>query len=103
MPKSVLSILVPEPGLLHLSEKGAATAEAILADATAAVRARIERDGKIAADTLEREQHAAHGLAWLATYVMGIRQLSAYGQRLADSGRLGAADETLIQIGLGEF
>jgi (2S)-methylsuccinyl-CoA dehydrogenase len=94
---------VPEPGLLHLSEKGAATAEAILADATAAVRARIGRGGKIAADTLEREQHAVHGLAWLATYVMGIRQLAAYGRRLSDSGRLGAADETLILIGLGEF
>jgi (2S)-methylsuccinyl-CoA dehydrogenase len=103
MPKSVSSTLVPEPGLLHLSEKGAAAAEAILADATAGVRARIGRDGKIAGETLEREQHAAHGLAWLATYAMGIRQLAAYGRRLSDSGRLGAADETLILIGLGEF
>ena len=103
MPKSVLSTLVPEPGLLHLSEKGAAAAEAILADATAGVRARIGRDGKIAGETLVREQHAAHGLAWLATYAMGVRQLAAYGRRLSDSGRLGAANETLILIGLGEF
>jgi len=103
MPKSVLSTLMPKPGLLHLSEKGAAAAEAILADATAGVRTRIGRDSKIAADTLEREQHAAHGLAWLATYAMGIRQLATYGRRLSDSGRLGAADETLILIGLGEF
>lgn len=103
MPKSVSSTLVPEPSLLHLSEKAAAAAEAILADATAGVRARIGRDGKIAGETLEREQHAAHGLAWLATYAMGIRQLAAYGRRLSDSGRLGAADETLILIGLGEF
>jgi (2S)-methylsuccinyl-CoA dehydrogenase len=29
--------------------------------------------------------------------------LAAYGRRLSDSGRLGAADETLILIGLGEF
>jgi (2S)-methylsuccinyl-CoA dehydrogenase len=91
------------PGLVNLAGEGAAAAEAILADATAALRARIATDGKIAASALEREQHAAHGLAWLATYAMGIRQLVAYGTRLADAGRLGAADEALILIGSGEY
>ena len=91
------------PGLVNLAEEGAAAAEAILADATAALRARIAADGKIAASALEREQHAAHGLAWLATYAMGIRQLAAFGTRLSDAGRLGAADEALVLIGIGEY
>jgi (2S)-methylsuccinyl-CoA dehydrogenase len=92
-----------QPGLLLLAEEGAAAAEAILAEATASLRTRIARDGKIAAEGLEREQHAAHGLAWLATYAVGIRRLAAHARRLSDAGRLGAADEALILIGIGEY
>jgi (2S)-methylsuccinyl-CoA dehydrogenase len=92
-----------QPGLLHEVEEGAAAAEAILAEATASLRTRIARDGKVAAEALEREQHAAHGLAWLATYTMGIRRLAAHARRLSDAGRLGADDEALILIGIGEY
>ena len=34
---------------------------------------------------LEREQHAVHGLAWLATYVEALRQMQAWALRLAVS------------------
>ena len=33
------------------------------------------RDGRIEAATLDREQRAAHGLAWYATYVEALRQM----------------------------
>src|SRR5690606_36149516 len=92
-----------QPELPQLADQGAAAAEAILADATSALRARLGRDGKIAADALEREQHAVHGLAWLATYATGVRQLSAYCKRLSEKGHLGAAEEALVLIGLGEY
>jgi (2S)-methylsuccinyl-CoA dehydrogenase len=91
------------PALLTLAGEGASAAEAILADATAALSARITKNGKIAADAFEREQHAAHGLAWLAAYATGIRQHTAYGEQLSDSGRLGAMEEALILIGIGEY
>jgi (2S)-methylsuccinyl-CoA dehydrogenase len=89
--------------LADLSGEGVAVAEAILADATTALRARLAPDGRLDATALERDQAAAHGLAWLATYAMGIRQLSRYGARLADAGRLGPAEEALILIGMGEY
>ena len=35
---------------------------------------------------LDREQRATHGLAWLATYVEAVRQLTAYAERLSEAG-----------------
>ncbi|MBV9079168.1 MAG: acyl-CoA dehydrogenase family protein, partial [Methylobacteriaceae bacterium] len=49
------------------------------------------------------EQHAAHGLAWLATYAAAIRELAAYAERLGAEGRFGEAEELLVRIGLGEY
>jgi len=66
-------------------------------------RARLAPEGKAASDTLDREQHAAHGLAWLATYVEAVRQLAAYAERMSGAGRFGTAEELLVQIGLGEY
>src|SRR5580704_2778226 len=46
---------------------------------------------------------AAHGLAWLATYVEAIRQLAAYAQRLMETNSLGEVEELLVRIGAGEY
>ena len=89
--------------LLSLAEEASATAETILSEATASLRARLSKDGRIEPEAFEREQHAAHGLAWLATYTASVRQLTAYAARLADAGRLGPAEEALVRIGLGEY
>ncbi len=81
----------------------ASAAEALLADAQAAVRALVLVDGRISAERLETEQAAAHGLAWLATYVEAIRQLDAYAGRMNASGRFGATEELILRIGVGEY
>ena len=39
------------------------------------------------AKIFDREQRAAHGLAWLATYVEAVRQLTAYAERMTAQGR----------------
>ena len=77
--------------------------EALLAEATAGQRARFASGGRLSVAQLEREQHAVHGLAWLATYVEALRQLLAHGSRLADGAALGPTDELLVRAGLGEF
>jgi (2S)-methylsuccinyl-CoA dehydrogenase len=92
-----------QPEILHLADAAASAASAILADAAAGLRARLAGDGEISTDELDREQHAAHGLAWLATYAEAIRQLAAYGHRLVGAGRLGEAETLLIRIGIGEY
>jgi (2S)-methylsuccinyl-CoA dehydrogenase len=83
--------------------EAADAAEALLADATLAVRRRVTRDGKVAARLIDREQRATHGLAWLATYVQAVRQLAAYAERMRSAGRLGAIEDLVVRIGLGEY
>jgi (2S)-methylsuccinyl-CoA dehydrogenase len=52
---------------------------------------------------LDREQRAVHGLAWLATYVEALRQMSAYAERLKAGGLFGEVEELLVRIGVGEY
>lgn len=78
-------------------------AETLFAAATEAVRAKVIRNGKISAEALELEQRAAHGLAWLATYVESLRQLLSYADRLSAEGRYGPVEEALVEVGAGEY
>lgn len=77
--------------------------EALLEEAVAAVRQKVLVDGRISSARLEQEQHAAHGLSWLATYVIGLRELKAYGERLQAEDRYGAIEDYAIRIGAGEY
>jgi (2S)-methylsuccinyl-CoA dehydrogenase len=89
--------------LTDLAAEAAASAEALVADATTALRAHLAPDGALLAPTLEREQRAVHGLAWLATYGEAVRQLAAYAERMEELGRLGDTERSLVTIGLGEL
>jgi (2S)-methylsuccinyl-CoA dehydrogenase len=92
-----------ESGLLASTAQAVSAVEALLAEATASLRTRLAPDGKLLSSALDRDQHAAHCLAWLATYVESVRQLGAYAKRMAAAQRLGAIDELLVRIGLGEY
>jgi (2S)-methylsuccinyl-CoA dehydrogenase len=89
--------------LLAVAREATRTAEALLAEATAAVRRRVTVEDKLVDGLFDREQRATHGLAWLATYVESIRQLSAYAGRMHESGSLGEIEELIVQIGIGEY
>src|SRR5579871_904846 len=91
-----------EPDLLRHATEAEDAAGALLTDAINAVGARVSANGALSASLLEREQHATHGLAWLATYVEVIRQLSADARRMHEAGRLGETERLLVIIGLGE-
>ncbi len=77
--------------------------ETLLEQAIAAVRQAVTVDGKISAARLEAGQHAAHGLSWLATYVMALREMKAYGVRLQGEDRYGATEDFCLRIGAGEY
>lgn len=101
MPAAALSAA---PDLLALAGAAARDAAALVGEATRRVRARVAADGKkISAERLDAEQHAAHGLAWLATYAEAVRELASYAERLAGEGRFGETEELLVRIGLGEL
>ncbi|GLK66497.1 acyl-CoA dehydrogenase family protein [Hansschlegelia plantiphila] len=77
--------------------------DALLAEATAAVRAKVTVGGRIDSDALEREQRAGHGLAWLATYRMALRELLHWSERLARESRYGAIEEAILRVGAAEY
>lgn len=77
--------------------------ETLFQEAVASVRQKVLVDGRISSARLEAEQHAAHGLSWLATYVAALRELKAYGERLQGEGRYGAVEDYALRIGAGEY
>ncbi|HEY1542805.1 MAG TPA: acyl-CoA dehydrogenase family protein [Xanthobacteraceae bacterium] len=89
--------------LVALAQEAAAAAEALLADATIELRARVAVEGHVVTRRLDHEQRAAHGLAWLATYVQALRQLAAYASRARAAGRLGETEDLIVRIGVAEY
>ena len=77
--------------------------EALYNEALSSVRARVTRDGKLSNELIEADQHAAHGLAWFATYVQSLRELISYAERLQAEGAYGETEELLNQIGFAEL
>ena len=89
--------------LIIMAREAVTAAEALLADAGVSVRARVAVDRHIVERVFVREQRAAHGLAWLATYVEAVRRLVAYADRMLAADRLGEIEEATVRIGLGEY
>ena len=79
-----------------LAGEALASVEPLLTQAIASVRARVSESGKLSAALIEREQRAAHGLAWLATYVEAIREMASYATRLAGEGRFSEDRKSVV-------
>jgi (2S)-methylsuccinyl-CoA dehydrogenase len=95
-----------EPRLLTLDDlarQAHFAAERLMDRALDAMRDRVSENGKLSADKIETEQHAVHGLAWLATYVEAIKEMAAYATRMQEDGRFGETEQLLTHIGLGEY
>jgi len=67
------------------------------------LRAMVTHEGRVNAALMEQHQRAAHGLAWLATYIEALRQIHAWAERLAESGRFGEMEGLIARIGAGEY
>src|SRR3954463_6102887 len=85
------------------AREATAAVEALLADAIRVVADRVRKDGRISPELIDREQRAAHGLSWFATYVEAIRQLASYTERMSEAGRFAETEELIVRIGLGEY
>ena len=91
------------PNLPELTGAALPPVEALVEAATAAIRARVGREGRISAAALEEEQHAAHALSWLATYAESLRQMQIWADRLIQAGRFGEMEALILQIAFGEY
>ena len=78
-------------------------AEAVLARAHAALGAKLAPGGKIDAASLDRHQHAAHGLAWLATYVAALRAILDWANSLERTAKFGERERLIVQLGFTEY
>jgi len=106
MPRDIESMpdsAVVLPDLLALTSASVPPAEALLALATDAVRSLVCVDGKVSGALIEEHQMAAHGLAWIATYVESLRQMQGWAERLQAEGKFGEVEQLLHQIAFGEY
>jgi len=95
----------PEAGstLIEHARAAVGAMDAMLADATRAVGTRVTSEDRVSAKLVDREQRAAHGLAWFATYTESLRQLAAYAERMSEAGRFGELEELIMRVGFGEY
>ena len=89
--------------LIPLLKSAAEAANTLRDRSREAVAGKVGQGGKIDGEALEREQHAAHGLAWIATYAEGLNQFASYARRMSDEGRFGEMEALLAQIGAAEY
>lgn len=79
-------------------------AEALAAAAVERLReAAAGNDGAPDAGCLMRDQHRAHGVAWLVSHVAGLTALDAWAARLEDGGGLGPVEAGVLRVGFAEY
>ena len=87
-----------EARLIDQCADAVSAAERLLQLAKSAVRKTV--DG---AANLDDAQAAAHGLAWVATYVESLRQMLGWARRLEADGRLTEMERLLLTAAFGEY
>lgn len=91
------------PDLPALCRDALGAAGALKDAAHRAVAGLVAPAGKVDPALLERQQFAAHGLAWFNTYVAALEQTLAWAERLDAASRLGEAERLILQAGFGEY
>ena len=91
------------PDLLALTADAIAPCEKVLETAKECLRATVTDGDRISGALIEQNQTAAHGLAWLATYVEALRQMQNWAEGLQASGTFGETEQLLHQIAFGEY
>ena len=89
--------------LLDQTGRSAEVVNVVLERAIEAVRSKVSQDGRISATLIELNQTAAHGLAWLATYVESLKQMQKWAETLQTQGRFGETEQLILQISFGEY
>jgi (2S)-methylsuccinyl-CoA dehydrogenase len=89
--------------LLTLTGATTAPAQGLLDRAKASVAAMVTENGRVSGGLIEMHQTAAHGFAWLATYVEALRQMQAWAEKLDAAGKFGEVEKLIHQIAFGEY
>ncbi len=89
--------------LLGLTAAAIAPVETVLKAATDTLRDKVMAEGRVSGAAVEAHQCAAHGVAWLATYVEALRQMQNWAERLQGQGKFGEIEQLIHQIAFGEY
>lgn len=89
--------------LLDQTGRSAEVVNVVLERAIETVRSKVSQDGRVSATLIELNQTAAHGLAWLATYVESLKQMQKWAETLQTQGRFGETEQLILQISFGEY
>ena len=91
------------PDLLTLTAQAAPAAEAVCDIAKTKLRALVSDEGRVVNSLIEEHQTAAHGFAWVATYVESLRHMQNWAEALQASDRFGEVEQLIHQIAFGEY
>lgn len=87
-----------------LSARGAVrAATAFLQHVLQVARTRFAPSGAVDSQLLDAHQHVAHGIAWIATYVEALRQMSAWADALDGAGALRECERSILILLCGEY
>ena len=90
-------------GLVPLLRQAAGEAQAFVAEAKGAVKARITAGGRIDRKLADAEQHAVHGFGWYASYAELMSQVAGWASELEAAGRFSETDALLAQLLFAEY
>ena len=84
--------------LLPLVRSAVVAAEILHARAKIGVREAVAAAGGI-----DQAQHAAHGFAWLSTYVEALRQMQRWAEKLSERKKFGEIESLILSAAFGEY
>jgi len=90
-------------GLTGLLRDAAGEAQAFVAEARGAVKAKITTGGKIDRKLADAEQHAVHGFGWYASYAELMTQVAGWAAALEADGQFGETEALLAQLLFAEY
>ncbi len=101
--EDVRNISAVLPGLSEKMASAVKQVETLLSRAHANMIERVATDGRVSSAAVETEQHAVHGLAWLATYAETLRNICHWHDALEGGQRLTEIEQLIAQTVFGEY
>ena len=93
----------PVPNLLVRCRAALEDVDRFVIEIRFSLAAHLAPSGRINSEQFDREQRAAHGLAWIATYVEGLRQGLGWAERLQAADQFDAIAQLTLLLVFGEY
>ncbi len=89
--------------LRHKTAQSLPAVNAVLLAAKTALSTLVTDGDRVSGTLIEVNQTAAHGVAWLATYVQALHQMQNWADKLHAEGKFGEVEQLIHQIAFGEY